>query len=192
MMTENEELLAEQEQQEERFEEIRAQADEAFQEENYEEAVQLYRQAYDINPDNDAVASRLQRAQSEYEELQLAQERRQREAQRSEEDEETGDRVYTVVDQDPSPVGGLSALTEDASYPERAARRGVEGRVYVQAVINADGTVREAELVRGIGYGCDREALRVVREAEFEPAQVSGRAVAARTTVWVQFSLGDD
>lgn len=191
MMTRNEELLADQQQQEEQFEQVRSQADDAFQEGNYEEAIQLYRQAYDINPDNDEVAERLQRAQREYEEVQLAQERRQREEQRSEEDEETGDRVYTVVDQDPSPVGGLAALTQNASYPERAARRGVEGRVYVQATINSDGTVRETELIRGIGYGCDREAMRVVREAEFEPAQVSGRAVAARTTVWVQFSLGD-
>ena len=191
MMNRNEELLADQQQQEEQFEQIRSQADEAFQEGNYEQAIQLYRQAYDINPDSDEVVERLQRAQREYEEVQLAQQRRQREEQRSEEDEETGDRVYTVVDQEPSPVGGLSALTQNASYPERAARRGVEGRVYVQATINPDGTVRETELIRGIGYGCDREAMRVVRQAEFEPAQVSGRAVAARTTVWVQFSLGD-
>lgn len=192
MMTRNEELLAEQEEQEEQFEQVRSQADDAFQEGNYEEAVQLYRQAYEINPDSDEVVERLERAQREYEELQMAEERSQREDQRSEEDEETGERVYTVVDQEPRPVGGLSALTEDASYPERASRRGVEGRVYVQATVNPDGTVREVELVRGIGYGCDDEALRVVRNAEFEAAQVSGRAVAARTTVWVQFSLGDD
>jgi TonB family protein len=192
MMSQNEELLAEQQQQEERFDQLRTQADNALQEGNYEEAISLYRQAYEINPDSDEVVERLQRAQREYEEMQMAAQRQQREAQRSEEDEETGERIYTVVDQEPAPVGGLAALTQNASYPERAARRGVEGRVYVQAVVNADGSVREAELIRGIGYGCDREALSVVREAEFEPAQVSGRAVASRTTVWVQFSLSGD
>ncbi|MES3631066.1 MAG: TonB family protein, partial [Longimonas sp.] len=189
MMSQNEQLLAEQQQQLEQFDQIRAQADDALQEGNYEEAVQLYRQAYEINPDDDEMVARLQQAQREYEELQMAEARRQREAQRSEQDEETGERIYTVVDEEPSPVGGLAALTRNASYPERAQRRGVEGRVYIQAVVNPDGSVREAELIRGIGYGCDREALRVVRNAEFEPARVSGRAVAARTTVWVQFSL---
>lgn len=109
--------------------------------------------------------------------------------QRYEEDEATGDRVYTVTEQDPAPVGGLRALTEQVSYPSRAAKRGVEGRVYVQATINPDGTVREAEVLRGIGYGADEEALRIVREADFEPAQVRGEPVAARSTVWVQFSL---
>ena len=189
MISENEELLAEQQQQQERFSALREQADNALQQENYEQAISLYRQAYEINPDSDEVVERLQQAQRQYEELQMAEQRRQREDQRSEEDETTGERIYTVVDQDAAPVGGLGALTQNASYPERAARRGIEGRVYVQAVVNADGGVREAELVRGIGYGCDREALRVVREAEFEPAQVSGRTVASRTTVWVQFSL---
>jgi TonB family protein len=191
MMSENEEQLAQQQQQEEQFNQLRERADNALQQGNYEQAISLYRQAYEINPDSDEVVERLQRAQRQYEELQMAQQRQQREAQRSEEDETSGGRIYTVVDQEASPVGGLSALTRNASYPDRAVRRGVEGRVYVRAVVNADGSVREAELIRGIGYGCDREALRVVRQAEFEPAQVSGRAVASRTTVWVQFSLDD-
>ncbi len=192
LMSENEELLAEQQQRRDQLDELRANADEAFQEGNYEEAVALYQEAYNIDPDDDTVANRLQQAQREYEEVQMAEQRRQREEQRREEDETTGDRVYTVTDQDPAPVGGLRALTEQASYPSRAARRGVEGRVYIQATVNADGTVREAEVLRGIGYGADDEALRVVRQAEFEPAQVSGRPVAARTTVWVQFSLGEE
>lgn len=191
MMTQNEELLAEQQQREEQFDQLRTQADNALQEGNYEQAISLYRQAYDINPDSDEVVERLQRAQRAYEEQQMAAQRQQREAQRTEEDESTGERIYTVVDQEPAPVGGLSALTENASYPERAARRGVEGRVYVQAVVNADGSVRNVELIRGIGYGCDEEAMRVVRDAEFNAAQVNGRPVAARTTVWVQFSLGN-
>ena len=192
LMSDNEELLAEKQQREEELAELREAADEAFQEGNYEEAVALYQEVYNIDPDDDAIASRLQQAQREYEEVQMAEARREREEERREEDETSGDRVYTVTDQDPSPVGGLRALTEQASYPSRAARRGVEGRVYIQATVNADGTVREAEVLRGIGYGCDDEALRVVKEAEFEPGRVSGRAVASRTTVWVQFSLGDE
>jgi TonB family protein len=95
------------------------------------------------------------------------------------------------VDQEAKPAGGLSALHKRADYPASARRAGIEGRVYVQAVINADGSVREAKVVRGIGGGCDEEALQVVRNAKFEPAQVDGEAVASRRTVFIQFELAD-
>ena len=98
------------------------------------------------------------------------------------------DSVYNQVDVAAEPVGGLAALREAASYPDEAAANDITGRVYVQAIVNADGTVRAAELVRGIGYGCDEEALRVVRNASFEPAQQNGEPVASRLTVWVQCS----
>lgn len=97
------------------------------------------------------------------------------------------DSVRTTVDTDATPVGGLAALQEAATYPEEAAENDIAGRVFVQAVVGADGTVREANVIRGLGYGCDQEALRVVREATFEPARVDGEAVPSRTTLWVQF-----
>ncbi|WP_176521572.1 TonB family protein [Longimonas halophila] len=97
------------------------------------------------------------------------------------------DSVYTEVDTEAAPVGGLETLTEAATYPDEAAANDITGRVYVQATVDADGTVRTAELVRGIGYGCDEEALRVVRNTSFEPGQRDGEPVASRITVWVQF-----
>lgn len=103
----------------------------------------------------------------------------------------TTDAVHTTVDQSPAPVGGLSALTEAATYPEAAAANDIVGRVYVQTIVGANGSVQEAQIIRGIGYGCDEEALRVVRESSFEPAQINGQNVAARTTVWVQFRRSD-
>jgi TonB family protein len=63
--------------------------------------------------------------------------------------------------------------------------------VYIRAVIEPDGTVREANVVRGIGGGCDGEALRVVEDAQFIPAKVNGQPVPSYTTVWIQFSLQD-
>ncbi|MFO8231241.1 MAG: TonB family protein [Longimonas sp.] len=106
-------------------------------------------------------------------------------------DDDGRDTVYTTVDEEPLPVGGLATLSEAATYPEEAAANEVAGRVYVQATVSPDGTVRDAAVLRGIGYGCDQEALRVVREATFEPAQRAGESVAARTTVWVQFTADD-
>lgn len=97
--------------------------------------------------------------------------------------------VYTVVDQEPRVKGGLSALHQTVQYPETAERRGMEGRVYVRAVVAPNGSVRDAEIIRGIGGGCDQEALRAVRTAEFVPATVHGEPVPAYATVWIQFAL---
>jgi TonB family protein len=99
--------------------------------------------------------------------------------------------VYTAVDQEPRVKGGLSALHQTVQYPETAERRGIEGRVYIRAVVAPNGSVRDAEIIRGIGGGCDQEALRAVRTAELVPATVHGEPVPAYATVRIQFALGD-
>ncbi len=181
-------LLEVQQQQESQYEEYRAQGDSALDAGSFEEAISAYEQALEVRPDDEYAQDRLEEARRELEEVQLAQQEQERQEERREEivDE---DGVYTVVDQDPQVEGGLATLTESARYPEQAERQGVEGRVYVQAVVNADGTVREAEVIRGPGAGTGEEALRVVRNAEFVPAEYNGDPVPARTTVWVHFQL---
>ena len=64
-------------------------------------------------------------------------------------------------------VGGLEGLIEQIEYPAEARAAGVEGRVRVQLVVLADGTVGEAFVVDGLGHGLDEEAIRVVRQARF-------------------------
>ena len=78
----------------------------------------------------------------------------------------------------------MATLTRNATYPEGA---GQTGRVYVQAVVEADGSVRDAKVVRGLEQAINQEALRVVKNAEFSPGMYDGKAVPARKTVWVQF-----
>lgn len=176
------------------YETYRAQGDSAYQNGAYERAIRAYQQALRVQPDDyegtQDVGQRLEQARSELEEMQLAQAKRQQEATR-EENMVDDDGIYTVVDQEPRVEGGLGALHSDVRYPDAAARRGIEGRVYIRAVVEPDGTVREANVVRGIGGGCDSEALRVVEDAQFIPAKVNGQPVPSYTTVWIQFSLQD-
>lgn len=73
-----------------------------------------------------------------------------------------GERALTV-----ELVGGLEKLIELIEYPAEARAAGVEGRVRVQLVVLADGTVGDAFVVDGLGHGLDEEALRVVRQARF-------------------------
>lgn len=183
-------LLEEQQRREAEYKAYRSQGDSALEEGSFEEAIATYEQALEVRPDDEYVQDRLEEARRELEEVRLAQQEQQRQEERRQEiiDEEG---VYTVVDQEPQVRGGLASLTQSAQYPESAQRQGVEGRVYIQAIVNADGTVREAEVIRGPGAGTGDEALRVVRNAEFIPAEYNGEPVPASTTVWVHFQLQD-
>jgi TonB family protein len=183
-----EKLSQERKQTQQQYKQYRSQGDEAYQQGNYEKAIEAYKQALKTKPNDSYAEEQLEKAQQELEEIRLAQ-AKQTENKERKENMVGPDGIYKVVDQDAKVKGGLGALHEDVEYPETAARRGIEGRVYVQAVVNADGTVRSAEVARGIGGGCDREAIRVVEDAEFIPAKVDGKPVPSRTTVWIQFSL---
>ena len=177
--------LQEQRESQTEYQRFRAQADVAFQEGSYEDAVDLYRRALDAKEGDAYAQEQLEKAKSELEAIQLAQMKRQKDAERRERMRE-GD-IYTVVDEEAKVKGGLQALHDEVNYPASAARRGVEGRVYLQATVNADGTVREAKVTRGVSGVIDREARRVVEDAEFIPAKVDGKPVPSRTAVWIQF-----
>jgi TonB family protein len=152
------------------------------------DAIAAYRKAMQIRPGDEYVKNRIDETEREIEQMKLAQQEMDRQEQKRKEivDE---DGVYTVTDQEPEVKGGLLSLTEEAAYPDQARRKGVEGRVYVKATVNKDGTVRDAEVIRGPGAGTGEVSLRVVRNAEFIPAKYNGDPVPARKTVWIQFKL---
>jgi TonB family protein len=95
--------------------------------------------------------------------------------------------VFDIAEVPPVLLGGLEELHRRARYPERAYAFGVEGQVFLQFVVGEDGRVREPRVVRGLGMGCDEEALRVIREARFTPGSVGGKPVAVRHAVSIRF-----
>lgn len=75
-------------------------------------------------------------------------------------------------------------------YPDSARNAGIEGRVAVKFVIDEKGDVRDAKVIRGIGGGCDEEALRVINAMpRWKPGQQNGRNVRAFYVIPVNFSL---
>jgi TonB family protein len=171
-----------------KYERFRKEGDSLYEAGSFQEAIAVYEKALQIRPDDEYVKNRIEQANRELEQMRLAQqEMEEQEQKRKEIVDKEG--VYTVVDQEPQVKGGLATLTRTASYPDQARRQGVEGRVYVKATVNKDGTVREAEVLRGPGAGTHQEALRVVKGAEFIPAKYNGEPVPARKTVWIQFQL---
>ena len=97
--------------------------------------------------------------------------------------------IFVIVEEMPQLVGGLSALAEQIRYPEIAKRAGVEGRVIVSFVVDKGGEVRDAEVVRGIGAGCDEEALRAIQQMRFISGKQRGQPVSVKMSLPVTFRL---
>jgi len=96
---------------------------------------------------------------------------------------------FVVVEQMPQLQGGIGQLQQKVNYPEMARRAGIEGRVTIQFIVNEQGRVENARVVRGIGGGCDEEALRVVSQARFVPGLQRGRPVRVQFSLPIVFRL---
>lgn len=102
---------------------------------------------------------------------------------------------FDEQDTPPTPIGGMEAwqrhLSKNLTYPTSARMRGIQGTVVVSFIVNTDGTVEQIELVRGIGGGCDEEALRIIKiSPRWSPGMIKGKAVRTRMTLPTRFRLG--
>ena len=107
----------------------------------------------------------------------------------AEEEEEPEPEIFIVVEQMPELIGGLTGIQKKIKYPEIAQKAGVEGRVIIQFIVDESGNVSETTVVRGIGAGCNEEALRVVREAKFKPGKQRGKSVKVKMSLPITFKL---
>ncbi len=108
--------------------------------------------------------------------------------------EEKADQIFDVVETMPTPPGGMEGwnkyLSNNLKYPTQARRMGIEGTVYVVFVVNTDGSIQDVEILRGIGGGCDEEAMRVVAAApKWEPGKQRGKPVRVKMRLPIRFKL---
>jgi protein TonB len=101
---------------------------------------------------------------------------------------------YVVVEKMPEFVGGMDALMRylrsHLRYPSAALREQAEGRVYVSFVVQADGTIADISVPKGLGFGLDEEAQRVVSQMPaWTPGRQSNHAVAVRFTLPITFKI---
>ena len=96
---------------------------------------------------------------------------------------------FVVVEQMPKLKGGLNAIMECVKYPEEARKAGIEGRVIVRFIVNEQGVVEDPTAIKGIGGGADQEAIRCVKQAEFEPGIQRGKPVPVHYALPVVFKL---
>lgn len=108
--------------------------------------------------------------------------------------EEVADEIFDIVEDQPAPPGGMGAfykyVGKSMKYPNQARRMGIEGRVFVQFVVDKDGSITEVKAIKGIGAGCDEEAVRVLQGApKWKPGKQRGRAVKVRMILPITFKL---
>ncbi|QLH31677.1 MAG: energy transducer TonB [Cyclobacteriaceae bacterium] len=77
--------------------------------------------------------------------------------------------IYSVVEETATPKIGMPAFYEyvkaNLIYPSEARQKGIEGRVFIEFVVNIDGSISDVRPIKGIGGGCDEEAVRIMSQA---------------------------
>ena len=111
-----------------------------------------------------------------------------------EEEEVEEEQIFQIVEEAASFPGGIGEcmkwLGKNIKYPTISQENGVQGRVIVQFVVNRDGTIVDAKVVRGVDPYLDKEALRVVNQMpKWSPGKQRGKAVRCQFTLPVQFRL---
>jgi TonB family protein len=104
------------------------------------------------------------------------------------------DTIYTVVEEKAEYPGGEMALvkylSENLRFPDYARDHGISGRIFITFIIDKSGYVTDVQLLRGIGGGCDEEAMRVVSSMpKWTPAKINGKPVEIQYTIPINYSV---
>ena len=104
------------------------------------------------------------------------------------------EKPFDVVEEKPEFPGGMSELMkflqENVKYPEEAMKNGIQGRVVVQFIVEKDGSISGAEVIKKVNEHLDAEALRVVNAMpNWTPGKQKGKVVRVKFTLPVTFRL---
>lgn len=101
--------------------------------------------------------------------------------------------IYTIVEEMPKFIGGDEALFRYLStihYPREARENGVSGKVYVTFVVSSTGKIIDAKILRGIGLGCDEEALRIIKAMpDWIPGRQNNIPVSVQYNLPINFTI---
>ncbi len=108
--------------------------------------------------------------------------------------ENTDGAIFVVVEDMPKFPGGEQALRQflkdNMTYPEEARKKGIQGRVFITFIVEKDGSLTNFKVIRGIGHGCDEEAIRVVKMMpKWKPGKQRGKEVRVQFNLPIVFAL---
>ncbi|GAB3642705.1 hypothetical protein GCM10027423_33410 [Spirosoma arcticum] len=104
--------------------------------------------------------------------------------------------IFTVVEKQPEFPGGMGAfqdyLATNVRYPAAAYAAKITGRVFVSFIVRNDGRITDVAAFKGVGYGCDEEAVRVISAMpNWKPGSQSGRPVNVKYNLMVPFGFNN-
>ncbi len=101
--------------------------------------------------------------------------------------------IFTRSEVEPKPFGGFESfyaqLSKTLNYPRQAIRNNVDGKVYVEFVVDRSGAINQLKILKAIGAGCDEEAMRVLSLVKWEPGRQRGKPVNVRMVMPVIFKV---
>lgn len=103
------------------------------------------------------------------------------------------DKPFLFVEEMPSPKDGkegfMKFLAKNIRYPSPARRMNIQGRVYVEFIVSETGELSDIHVTKGIGGGCDEEAMRVIRLSKWNAGKQRGRPVKVRMSQMIWFTI---
>lgn len=101
--------------------------------------------------------------------------------------------IFLVVEKKPEPIGGYEnfyrVVSQNLKYPAQARKLGVEGKVSIDFVVDQFGNPTNIKVMKGIGAGCDEEAMRVVSIPKWNAGKQRGKAVNVKMGMQIHFKL---
>jgi protein TonB len=102
--------------------------------------------------------------------------------------------IFTIAEEMPSYPGGEAErrkfLTDNIQYPQQASEIGLQGTIYVEFVVDSKGNITDVKILRGIGSGCDEEAVRVIKMMpQWHPGKQNGKTVRVLYHMAIGFQL---
>ncbi|GAB3520024.1 hypothetical protein GCM10027442_42410 [Emticicia fontis] len=105
--------------------------------------------------------------------------------------------IFESVDENPEYPGGMKELfafiSSNLRYPLEAEKNNISGKVFVKFFVRKDGSISDIKVLKGIGYGCDEETVRVISQMpRWKPGKQNGEPVNVMFTIPIKFEMPDD
>lgn len=113
---------------------------------------------------------------------------------------EVEDEIRIIADENAEPEGGMEVfyghIGENLKYPQKAKEEGIEGKVYVQFIVEKDGSFSEIKAIKGLHPDCDEEAIRIFTEynenknaPKWKSAKERGKPIRQKVVIPINFKI---
>jgi protein TonB len=93
------------------------------------------------------------------------------------------------LDQYPEPIGGVEEMVKNLVYPTSAKDLGIEGKVFVRAIIDETGNITETSILKSVSEDCDKAAMDAIKKTKFTPGIKDNKPVKSEVTIPIMFKL---